>query len=238
MKLQIMSDLHLEMHRDNGKEFCEKDIKGDPDTILVIAGDLTDGAYAREALDMLADKFKHVIYVPGNHEYYGHTPSFVDNALLLSEKCFPNVTVPMNEILILDKQRFLCGTMWFKESAENNPYKQHLNDFNMIVGFEPWVYQQNTAFEAFLRRHLRKDDIVITHHLPSERCTPKDYAHSSLNRFFVNDCEKLILERDPKLWIHGHTHSMVDLTIGSTWVVANPVGYPGEVNYREVVIEP
>jgi Icc-related predicted phosphoesterase len=40
--------------------------------------------------------------------------------------------------------------------------------------------------------------------------------------------EQMILALNPRLWIHGHTHTSFDYMIGDTRVVANPHGYPGE----------
>jgi hypothetical protein len=48
-----------------------------------------------------------------------------------------------------------------------------------------------------------------------------------LNPFFVCDLERLIRERRPKLWIHGHTPSSLNYRIGATNVVCNPFGYAG-----------
>ena len=42
----------------------------------------------------------------------------------------------------------------------------------------------------------------------------------------------LIEERKPALWVHGHTHTSFNYTIGPTRVVCNPLGYQtaGELN--------
>ena len=37
----------------------------------------------------------------------------------------------------------------------------------------------------------------------------------------------------PKLWIHGHTHERCDYQLGTTRVVANPLGYPNELRSLE-----
>jgi hypothetical protein len=40
-------------------------------------------------------------------------------------------------------------------------------------------------------------------------------------------------ERQPKLWIHGHSHDRCDYAPGETRIVANPLGYPNEVRSLE-----
>ena len=42
-----------------------------------------------------------------------------------------------------------------------------------------------------------------------------------------------VRERQPKLWIHGHSHDRCDYLLGKTRVVANPLGYPNEVKSLE-----
>jgi hypothetical protein len=37
--------------------------------------------------------------------------------------------------------------------------------------------------------------------------------------------EDFILQHQPRLWIHGHTHESFDYKIGKTRVVCNPRGY-------------
>ena len=65
----------------------------------------------------------------------------------------------------------------------------------------------------------------MTHHLPSQQCVAPQHKDSPLNPFFVCDMEDLILERQPSLWLFGHTHSSVDIQIGKTRLLCNPFGY-------------
>ena len=39
------------------------------------------------------------------------------------------------------------------------------------------------------------------------------------------DMTPFILERQPQLWLHGHTHDSRDVTIGKTRLLCNPFGY-------------
>jgi predicted phosphodiesterase len=76
MKLQILSDLHLEMHADGGSGLIRELDPAGVD-VLVLAGDIT---MARRYADLervfkpLAKKYRHILYVPGNHEYYKSSP--------------------------------------------------------------------------------------------------------------------------------------------------------------------
>jgi hypothetical protein len=70
MKLQIMSDLHLEMHADRGAEFI-RELDPTGVDVLVLAGDITmarDYEDLESVFEPLARKYRKILYVPGNHE--------------------------------------------------------------------------------------------------------------------------------------------------------------------------
>ena len=71
MKMQYLSDLHIElMHKNNFKILCYKIVpKCD---ILVLAGDIGNPLHQnyKSFLQLVGDKFKKVFLVMGNHEYY------------------------------------------------------------------------------------------------------------------------------------------------------------------------
>jgi hypothetical protein len=134
---------------------------------------------------------------------------------------------------VIAGQRFIAGTMWFRRDPAAEPSKRFMNDFSIIRDFEPWVYEQNAAFETVLTTHVRADDVVVTHHLPAFESVPKRFAGSAINAFFVCDMAARVRERQPKLWIHGHSHDRCDYLLGKTRVVANPLGYPNEVRSLE-----
>lgn len=224
MKLRIMSDLHFEFHRDGGKGFV-KSLAVDPDEVLILPGDLATCWQLDDALTRLCKRFRHVVYLPGNHEYYHARPSEVHLELQRLANKLPNLHWLDCGTATIDGQRFVGGTLWFNEEAGQLPSRRFLNDFNAIEDFEPWVYREHARALSLLRKQLRADDVVLTHHLPSQRSVAAQYANSTLNPFFVSNVEGLIRERQPKLWVHGHTHSRCDYQIGQTRIVCNPFGY-------------
>jgi len=67
--------------------------------------------------------------------------------------------------------------------------------------------------------------------LPTRHSISKRWQGNPLNRYFVTDLTALILQKQPKLWIHGHTHDSKDYKLGVTRIVCNPYGYyPNELN--------
>lgn len=244
MKIGIVSDLHLEMHRDQGVSMASS-IKSDTD-ILVLAGDifsLKHHYWPIELMKIFCASFKDVIYTYGNHELYGTSPlKAFDNLAYLGRK-FSNLHILQDgKPETIQSQRFIGGTLWFRDQPDNILYKDNLNDFHLIKSFVPWVYRENTLMIDNLVANLQKDDVLITHHLPSDLSVHEQYKNDSLNRFFVCDISDLISERAPRLCIHGHSHMPTDYMIGSTRIVSNPLGYPHEfptriANYKPLEIE-
>ncbi len=231
MKVQLMSDLHLEFHRDHGISFFKSLDPKDVD-VLVLAGDITvlrDYYWAQDTFSELCALYKNVVYVQGNHEYYSTDVGTAEHHLNAIEVGLSNLHVLRHgSVKTIDGQRFIGGTLWFGKEKNNRIYAQQMNDFHVIGGFDPWVYEQNELTIQGFQDNLCEGDVVVTHHLPSQKSVHQKFRMSSLNRFFVCDVEDIIVARKPKLWLHGHTHEACDYVVGSTRVVANPHGYPHE----------
>jgi predicted phosphodiesterase len=236
MRLQIMSDLHLEHHRDGGKSFI-KSLPERLDTVLVLAGDITSLGirdYAKAHLEPIAEKYKQVVYVPGNHEFYGTTPQEGWFNILSFQFEISNLKVlTSDQPFEFEGKRFIGDTLWFPFDHKNGFYQGMMSDFSIIKRFQPWVYDQHEKTIRDFTKHMREGDIVVTHHMPHLRSVHEQYADSSINRFFVSDQSKLIADKKPSLWIHGHTHEPFDYVEGGTRIVANPLGYPREMKYSD-----
>jgi predicted phosphodiesterase len=223
------------MHADRGAGLI-RELEPTGVEVLVLAGDITmarDYANLESVFKPLAKKYRHILYVPGNHEYYKSSPTEVARNLARLTKALPAVVIPENDTVTIAGQRFIAGTMWFRADPTADPSKRFMNDFSLIRDFEPWVYEQNAAFEKVLTTEVRADDVVVTHHLPAIESVPARFARSAINAFFVCDMAPRVRERQPKLWIHGHSHDRCDYLLGKTRVVANPLGYPNEVKSLE-----
>jgi predicted phosphodiesterase len=236
MRIQLLSDLHFEFHRDSGRAFVETLDPSGVD-VLVLAGDIAVGEGLIPALGSLCRRYRDavVLFVPGNHEYYGSDWESIQVLIDILVHDNPNL-FDMN-VRGLGKAegtgascrsiQFWGATLWFPETTDDPRLKGMLNDFSSIAGFEPRVYRENARARDYLTRKVRPGDVVITHHLPSELCVHPRHLGGILNPFFVSDMTRFILERKPALWLHGHTHESVDRMIGETRVVCNPFGYAG-----------
>jgi Icc-related predicted phosphoesterase len=225
MRIQLLSDLHFEFHRDGGAALVADCFA--PADVLVLAGDIAVAEGIAPALTLFSERYPQVVYVHGNHEFYGSTRSVV--AQLTREACarLGNVHWLDGDVVELGGQRFLGAPLWFAESDGAKRYQSFMNDFAQIEGFHAWVYSEHARARAFFEAQLRAGDVVVTHHLPTWASVPARFRGNPLNCYFVADVEPLIHERGPALWMHGHTHDVVDLVVGSTRVLCNPFGYVG-----------
>lgn len=236
--IQIMSDLHLEFHRDRGRSFANSLSplgKLENVDVLVLAGDIITVKKKQDAinfLDRICGEYPEVLWVPGNHEFYELSVQKTNKILNELEAKYPNLTVTTEPRVVKYPSLgigIVAGTMWFPDLPDNFMYERHMNDFFEIQGFKPWVFEQNKTFMDLLDKNLQPGDVVVTHHLPSNACVSPKYKTSVLNRFFVSqNAERFILDRQPKLWVSGHTHHSYDFMIDQTRMICNAYGYPGE----------
>jgi predicted phosphodiesterase len=238
MKIRLFSDIH--------NEFAPVDYKipelpEDSDTVLVLAGDIDVGGAKESLLDELSGRFKAVVYVSGNHEYYNHDIDTLDDVLWY--RCVQdNVHYLYNDNVVIDGVMFYGGTGWTNIPEEDAPVIQHsMNDFRSIkkvdpntakiVAFSPYdANENNLRFKKNLDIDLSNKQVdkvvIVSHHTPSYLSCDDEFIGDRLNCAYHNEFDDLIKDNpNIKLWCHGHIHSSKDYMIGETRVVANPYGY-------------
>jgi predicted phosphodiesterase len=232
--LNILSDLHL-----------SRDVLKRPENhadLVVLAGDI---ARPEAAASWASGFAKPVLYVPGNHEFYGG--SIAGTVEALKQLCSAtNIHVLDNDQIIVDGVRFLGTTLWtdfmlFGSGAQRSgaiaEAQRLMYDFSKIrageaseVFFTPAdsaaLFEMHAGWlETKLAEPFPGPTVVITHHAPSPRSIHPRFADSLLNACFVSNAERLIDGRRARLWIHGHTHDSFDYILNGTRVVCNPRGY-------------
>jgi predicted phosphodiesterase len=224
MKIKIISDIHTEFHRDRGIKFC-KELSTDDTDVLVVAGDFGTIDTLYVSLKVLCERFPHVVYVTGNHEYYGSTREVVHRSLKKLSKRFSSFHWLRNDSVEIDGQRFVGSTLWFPSSHDAWSQEDRINDFRLIDGFGDWVYKANEKAQNYLNQNIEEGDVVVTHYLPSWISVAPQYKDDKFNCYFVCDMLQTILDAKPSLWFHGHTHESCDYKVDKTRVVCNPYGY-------------
>jgi predicted phosphodiesterase len=224
MKIRLLSDLHYEFHADGGRQFTSR---LDPEgcDLVVLAGDVCNAEGIEDALGMLAERFapRPVVYVPGNHEFYGQSrrPSVLAK-IRRAVGAHPNLHWLQRQTFEHMGVRLVGCSLWFSKSdADRGP----MNDFRCIPDFEQWVYAESDADAEFLLREVRPGDVVVTHYLPCAEVVAPRWCGSPLNAFFMREMRSVILGKQPALWLFGHTHDSVRTQVADTHLACNPFGY-------------
>lgn len=237
MKLAILSDLHLSVA---GMEVPNTDAD-----VVVLAGDV---GRPQQAIDWAKQFAQPVVFIPGNHEFYGSSLTATVAALKHAAHD-SNVHVLERDEVCIDGVRFLGCTLWSdfrlfiseeERSAAIAEACQSIRDFSRIT-------QSDDSNSCFSPAHSRQifdqsvdwlagkfseqssgDTVVVTHHAPSPGSINPKYAGSLLNACFVSNLNARITRWSPTLWIHGHTHDSCDYRLGNTRILCNPRGYACE----------
>lgn len=231
MKLHILSDLHLEFS-------TFEPFKTDAD-VVVLAGDIGKGTnginWARSAFPD-----KNILYVPGNHEFYGaDRPETLAAIRAAAQEC--GVHLLDEDEIVINGVRFLGCTLWtdFRLFGDDRKHQTivagmyGLNDFRVIREGSQGLFTPLHSIElhekslAWLKAKLDTPfdgkTAVMTHHLPSARSVVERFKDSLLAACFASELDYLFGKMG--LWIHGHTHDNLDYEVNGTRVICNPRGY-------------
>ena len=92
------------------------------------------------------------------------------------------------------------------------------------------VLRENGESSNFIFNEITPNSVVVTHHAPCHLSISEAFKDNNLNACYVNNWGDRIAYIDgPVLWIHGHIHTPSDYMIHDTRVLANPIGYPGQI---------
>ncbi|MBP6395191.1 MAG: metallophosphoesterase [Giesbergeria sp.] len=249
MKIQLLSDLHLEVH----PHFVPQPTPGAD--VLVLAGDI--GSYqSGSLLDAMGDsdfglgRFAHwpvpVIFVPGNHEY--DAQDFDAAHARLRATCERLGLIWLErESMVLHGVRFVGTTLWsdFDALAEHegssdlvrrlrqrdkafraaNFYLKKTGGTRDEAAFlAPAVREQGLLCQQWLRETLATPfdgpTVAVTHFAPSLHSADPRYGLVPGTAGFCNALDDCLAP--VQLWLHGHLHAPLDYTVQG----AHPSGTP------------
>ena len=229
MKLQIASDIHREF----GHSPELPDVGAD---VLVLAGDIgaADDA-AVEWLRGLSGRYEAVLYIPGNHEYYGKDLDDSDS-FMSRMSAYGGYEWMHNRAVQVGDRRFVGTPLWANfghEPLSMSRAGRAINDFYRIrynggrMTPEAMLDLHAKAV-AFLTETVKPGDIVITHWPPTMKARHTGFPMDDIARYFCADIPEVVESTRPELWICGHTHHNVDFMLGETRILSNQGGYPHE----------
>ncbi|MDQ2137423.1 metallophosphoesterase [Alcaligenaceae bacterium B3P038] len=250
MKIQLLSDLHLE----NDPSF-----QATPDPaadLLVLAGDV--GSYQNgsrlEEDDYGLARFspRHgwpapVLFVPGNHEY--DSADFDATHARLRALCDAlDIQWLERETRIIDGVRFIGTTLWSDFDALVEPrddmtqalrkrgkafraanfYLEKAGTTRHGLPFMAEEMREHAlACQAWLTDALNTPfdgpTVAVTHFAPTLASADPRYGLTPGTAGFCNGLDALLPKAD--VWLHGHLHCAFDYVKDGCRVVANPLGY-------------
>ncbi|MEO7937239.1 MAG: metallophosphoesterase [Burkholderiaceae bacterium] len=261
MKIQLLSDLHLESH----PHFVPEPAPGAD--LLVLAGDI--GSYQHGSLlvdpDFGLARFSPlrgwptpVLYLPGNHEYDGLDFDLAHGRL--RETCERLGMVWLErEVVQIAGVRFVGTTLWSDfdalAPADDDPgatLSHLLRARDKAFRAANYYLRKNTSLrngEPMLAQALREQALLCQQWLRT--ALAQRYAgptvvvthfapslHSADPRYGLTPgtagfCNNLDeLLAQADLWLHGHLHAPSDYVHRGCRVVANPLGYAGKDEQR------
>lgn len=227
MLINYFSDIHLEFG-----SLLAPDNDAD---IIVAAGDI---GVSLQGVNWLKSCNKPVIYVAGNHEFYGQ--EYNETLKKLRIECAgTRIHFLENGIFNYNGVRFLGCSLWADLFADGNEKAEilgmSLNDFRKIK-FNKEAFNQKHFFnlhyrsKQWLERQLAQPfdgkTIVVTHHAPTE-WSWNESSNALKKLAYCNDLKYLFHEYEIDVWFHGHIHSPGDYRITRSRILSNPRGYVG-----------
>lgn len=240
MRIALYSDLHLELRSDPWRPPAL-----DVD-VVVLAGDIGAGTkgieWAAETF-LRRSKAPAVLYIAGNHEYYGEELTQLESRMRVSAER-RGIVYLEKDTLTVDQVRFLGTTLWSDFALYGSEMwterslsaaKGQISDFVRIRRSDRTIEPADTVAlhresVAWLTTQLVKPfsgkTVVISHFAPHRRCVALQYEGDVLTPYFVVDMAPLLQRHPIDVWMFGHTHHNVDFVIEQGCrIVSNQLGY-------------
>lgn len=139
MKFHLMSDLHLEFNSQDIRSIDSlvRHTVDVSDITLLLAGDIGHPWVEAYWVFLIgcASRYKHVIFITGNHEYYNKKMVYSDIDKLITDRTKPsNLHFLNNSKIVIDGVTILGSTMWSHiPKASRYEVSESMNDYNFIM---------------------------------------------------------------------------------------------------------
>ena len=230
-KVFVISDIHLETV-DNYDISNFIKTPEDSNSILIVAGDVCPIYMKTKLYKFLKDvcnMFKHVLYVPGNNEFYRVKGESVKTFSNLCKE-LDNYSDELDNLHILSNSCVSIGEYLFCGSILWSHSEIELPKFFKIGGFTKEIYNRKNANDIkFIKRFIEETNsmnlkrVIITHYPPSKKCLKEcNNFNDEYKSLYYNDLDDMF--NNELVWIYGHTHYNIDKKINKTRLVSNQCG--------------
>ena len=242
MRLLILSDLHLEVWRENAPAI---DLSGRPDAVI-LAGDIDTGATRSPGPRAPLARcrcYTCMAITKAMATNWNRCRMDVRAACASANAQGAHIRLLDGDAVELNGVRFLGATLWTdfllfgaeRQEEALNAAQAYMPDYQRIStgGIDARLLcAQDTAalharHKAWLAQQLAQPfdgrTVVITHMAPSMRSVEERYATNLGSPAFASQLDELVAQAD--LWVHGHMHASLDYRIEDCRVVCNPCGY-------------
>jgi len=230
MKIHIVSDLHLK----NNANITISKIEN-CNTIILNGdiGNLYNSYYSDlyNFLKTLCGQYKHVLYIPGNHEYYTVNNCFPETLNILTRR-LKRLAVIFKNLFVLDRSYVIINGVCIAGCTLWSDLKIEIPPFFKIHGITTEIYKnmfkRDVKFiKGIINKCKRKNIklIMATHYPPSYQLYDDNFFHDNYKSLYYSNLEYLINKKNIHTWIYGHTHKNKQLTINGTNVVCNQKGH-------------
>jgi len=235
--LTLLSDLHTECGLERPLRTIRKLVKDDPSSkVLALAGDLGNWTPTNleessfcQLLRQTSElgSFKHILVVPGNHDYYtcqvteplaSHEDptTFFDEA----DDCLREIvssfgcTFLQKDVVVVGKAVVAGTTLWSPALDASVESRSYMNDYVAIDGFTPSICHALHEDQKVWLHSMVTDpeigvDIVLTHHPPLDHPKLHHRAYTTESApLFHADLSSTFdhFSFSPRFWGFGHTH--------------------------------
>lgn len=233
VRLQIMSDLHIELHDHipSASEYITPSAD-----VLILAGDIGrihKYEQLRCFLKDLCSMFQIVLYVPGNHEFYkvdSVEPKSVNELLedlLKIKEEIPNLYILNRSSVVIGNVCIAGCTLWTQSAVHIPQFIVRIKDIDTAT-YNSMFCKDLKYIEQMITycQNKKLKLVVVSHHCPTHsvgRKKPRD----KFKTLYTSNLDYLLDSSKVDTWICGHIHSNFDhKTKNGTRLVSNQKGKP------------
>jgi predicted phosphodiesterase len=233
--IQIVSDLHIEYQNDD--KIDPLSIITPSADVLVLAGDI-GSLYKYDQLFSfiggLVPHFKHVIYVPGNHEYYvppnhrGVKMSFLKDMLKELNNSWENFNVLDRGSVQIGELCIVGATLWSDIQCDLPKFIVRIHKITSEIYQDMFIGDLKYIEQMVEYCHEKKLKMMcVTHHPPTYAVMNGVKKRDKYISLYASNLDYLLKIDNIQTWVCGHVHSNFDfVTEGGCRVVGNQKGKP------------